>query len=99
MGLARSLVCLCYDSGAFEMLTHFVSVCPKLCEALIQTSGQNQERQADVCPLFLRLAAPNWTVFEEKRLGSMGLDLYTVQMQQLGSAEFITVSRRCNKIV
>ena len=59
----------CAD-GTQETLTLFACLCPKFREA--RTSAHNQVRQT-ITSFLLQTEGPNWTLFEEVRMGQLGL--------------------------
>ena len=75
VGLAKSPDCPYCAAGVPETLTHFACVCPQFREA--RTSAHNQVRQV-VSSFLTRCVGPKWTVYEETRMGNMGLNLSKV---------------------
>ena len=83
VGLANSPNCPYCDAGVSETLTHFTCVCPQFREA--RTSAHNQVRQV-VSTFLTRCVGPNWTVYEETRMGKMGLNLSKVPAAVVATA-------------
>ena len=74
IGKAQSPICPHCGEGAPESLTHFACVCPKFREA--RTSAHNKVR--DVVTSFLSSnLGSEWTMFEETRMSSTGLILFS----------------------
>jgi ribonuclease HI len=83
VGLAKSPDCPYCAAGVPETLTHFACVCPQFREA--RTSAHNQVRQV-VSSFFSRCVGPKWTVYEETRMGNMGLNLSKVPAAVVATA-------------
>ena len=83
IGLVKSQQGLFCADGTLETLTQFACLCPKFREE--RTSDHNQVRQA--INYFLRqTVGPNWIVFEEVRMGQLGLTLRPVLASRVAHA-------------
>ena len=83
IGKVNSLQCLYCADGTPETLTHFACLCPQFREA--RTSAHNQVRQV-ITSFLQRSVDPAWKVFEETRMGKLGLRLRPVSAARVAQA-------------
>ena len=83
IGKVNSPQCLYCADGTPETLTHFACLCPQFREA--RTSARNQVRQV-ITSFLQRSVDPAWKVFEETRMGKLGLRLRPVSAARVAQA-------------